>query len=922
VASVLNIDGVAADFTDPDLALRLDSLTLNIDEADILEFSQVSVLPWGDFEPGQDVELTLEGWTRPVFKGKIVAPSFQNQSEQGWSVGYRALGLRYWVNLIAVTGADYDTTIVFNRRPIEGFLYSSLEAGKTVGQMMKRVLDVHAEALEAAGIGGRDIEDVYTSYVESDFDAMDVIPPQPVPIAGRNLLNAIDMTLQRWQGRYVCRIQWDETTEDWRLRFVDPHEYPSETLTFGVDPIDPNSFRCEPDTTPCYSRVVIRGQAKIEAADLSTRLGTLVPAWDEDLEEDWRWADFASPDGMLSEGSIVADTLSTLGCQVTSLSATETWPENYWASKDAYITLIYPLGNTNDPAGSFSEIRKITSNSALTAGGQSTISWSSDIEIVGESYTRYSILGTNSERSLVYREYDIVPEYVKNHLASQFPRPVPFGSSTTLIHTSFPIAQVEWGANPDNYDPLDDVPVFSGPYQFELDRENGRIRFFKPTVWLCNAMSVLESGGEAVVPPFNVRVLLPYAVGTLEAAWPQDDTTGSEPVEVHEGTLHDWYPDLDRTLYVDFVEWRDPRQIEQYEKWAKVLHDSMKDVIVDGSVLYHGRCDWAMELANRVNFDVDEGYDPPVDLGFSAIQAPIRTVNLQWHHSGGSHHWTTTIVFNNRRQVASGEQVYIHPAFQSTFQTMWGMDNFFIAGTPGTGGSGPRMGMPTGMMPTTSTPTLAGRMNAGQNPLAGNVMGNLAGMANSGVPMGPMGRGSRPTEDTPPNTERRPRLADNRDLFPSVRLGQPLSADEIKSRHPSHPGPQRPAPRKSEFQPLTAQDIRERHPSHPGPQRPPPQKKPFEPLTAEDIKSRHPSHPGPPRATPQKTPFEPLTIDEIKSRHPSHPGPIQTQSTMAHPNPAATLGNNQAGIIISRPAVRGNGDRMSDEERRKRMGLA
>lgn len=726
----LTVGGSAVDLSDPDIALTLGSLTLNLDEEDTLDWScYYTRLPVPlDFHAGQSVVLSLNGQSHENFRGQVVRSSFNFSPEHGWMVGFHARGLRYLANTIPVTNANDSTgQITYNRKTTDP-LYVPSEAGKTVGDMMKLVLDAHAAQLEALGVGTPAPSPNAGVYVADDFDLMAVTPPEPVTFSGPHLFNAIDTVLQRWQGLFVCRLAWDATTEDWRIRFVDPRTYPATTLTFGSDPIDPQTFRLTRDSTNSFGRVVVRGSAIVEAAVLSTEDGTLAPDWDSAQQEDWSWSSFANPEGMADDGDVTD--LSTQSCACTSDHSDETWAANQWSESEGYIVLI-------DPAAAnvrFSELRRISSNDAMAAGATATVQWTGDLDIIGESYTRYHIVATNTPMCRVWRAYDIVPEYVRTHLGVNFPKPVPWSNYNTLTMVSYPVAAIEWnnGATVDNYN----VPASeraSAPMLFELDRNAGQVVFREPVVKMFNTQSDLEAGGDSVVPPYNVKVMVPYATGVLSAVYPPDDAVTGDPT--YSGTYHGEDPAVNtRTYYEDATNWVDKRQQSQYDKLAQMIQETIRDVNLDGSVSYLGLWSAGLGLANRLNFACEE--PSAIDLGsdLASLDCPIRSVTVQWNSDGSGDHWTTTVGFNNRRQMATGENVVVHPAFRSQQVGLGGFvgggfGDFFggpilapgfrtdgsipatttpfaatpFAGTPSAGGFG-------GMTPTAGTPTVAGML--------------------------------------------------------------------------------------------------------------------------------------------------------------------------------------------------------------------
>ncbi len=619
--------------------------TDSLDEFASFEFSEIGVCVPGTYSYGQDVALYLDDEAHPFFEGKIIQPSYDHDPNLGWVIGYTAMDLKYWANLIPVCSPNESCTYRFNINRSNDPDYIPSYAGLEIGQILKIVLDDHMTELNSVGIDG---------YVQADLDALTIVPPEAVNVGGPHLINALEMVLQQWQTRYVVRVVRDTVGGDMQIRFENPFSYTSRTLTFGVDPIDPGSFRCQPDPTGCYGRVEVRGYANAEAAILSVRDGTLLPTWDSGQQDAWRWDDFVNPRGMVSVGTV--SSLTTADCVCDPDNPLESWTTDQWADSDAWIHLLYSAGN-GSAGTTFSESRRINSNDSLTMGGTALVSWSGDIDVIGESYNKYKIVATDTPMSNVWRKYEIGNTYVKEHLLNKFPQPVPWANANMVQLVQYPAALIFWGAG-ENYG-YSEYNLACGPMIFEIDRLNGMIKFREPTVKAFNPQADLEAGGASVEPPYDVRVIIPYALGNLSATYPAD----SGGMEVHSGTFYD-QTSIQRTLVVTADGWIDKRQTAQYAELAQMIHETVKDVVYDGEVTYLGLYEHAIRHRMRISFARDETSDPET-TSWESIQSPVREISIVWPQETNAPDFVTHIRFNNRKQLATGESVVVHAAFQS-----------------------------------------------------------------------------------------------------------------------------------------------------------------------------------------------------------------------------------------------------------------
>jgi hypothetical protein len=624
------------------------ALEKSLDETDTFDFSEYGMPPIPTWQMGQAVEVTVDGETKPTFRGRIVSIG-RRIDANGWNFAYRCLGLKYLVNRIAVTSNTFTGSIIYNRSKTDTF-YNLFESGLTLGQMLTLVLDLHRDQLWSMGVGTpiTPAPSTGATYVPADLTAtpFSIVPKEPVAFAGPHLFNTIDMVLQHWAGNVACYPEYYVPTSDWRIRFVDTTAMPT-TVTITLD--DPVNFLgWEPpsvtsDIAECYTRVAVRsGQGQIEPAFLSLKDGTLAPAWTAGEQTDWNWSAYANPSDAVDSGTI--STLTSVTANCVSSDKNETWVLNQWSNQKATVFLINPAATGINIV----ETRIVSSNSAKAAGATGTLDWSLDRALDAAGYTLYHIVGApGGTASDVYRLFDVIPPAVRDHMTTYFPFPINWAINGTIIGVVSPVGAIFW--NTTGYPPDAMMPAF-----FEIDRANGQIRFTEPTIKAINKQSDLDTGGSAVKQLDDLVVVIPFSKGPLQSPCPSDAYGG---VPVYSGTA---YTDCNiaETYYEDIDTWIDPRDTSSMHDLACMRLATMNNVNWDGSVLYHGRYNAALTMGLAINF-TGNGYT----TGLESINCPIRKVRLVWPPPGEPDKWTTVLSFNNRRRLATGEANFIHPAF-------------------------------------------------------------------------------------------------------------------------------------------------------------------------------------------------------------------------------------------------------------------
>jgi hypothetical protein len=614
----------------------LHSLTLSVDAADTLEFSQlVEPAGDGDYSEGDPVHVVVDGVSR--FTGMIARALPINIGTGSIAVGYLALGLRYLANQIFITAPDGTGYLQWNLPPTDPNWVQS-NAGKSIGDILKEALDLHAAQLSAVGV---------FSYDPTQLAALTVVPPDAVTFSGR-LWDQMSGLLAQWCPNHAI---WPDGTG--QVQVQNMAALSQQTLTLDSDPIVIDGIT--KDHSECFTQVVLRGRADIQGAYLSLHEHTLKAGWTHADQLSWTITQFFSPVGAFDQGNILAQTSDTLTIQ--SDDPTMSWAVNFWNNIEAFVWAYNPLATDI----TFTEQEAITATTSLAAGGTSTITVSPPFSNTG--YTRYQIRGNRTEESLVWRKFEIVPDYVANHLARAFNHSVPWSPvDGMVVQTLTPTGVVCWSSS--------GLPPYNEfPWPFELvlpDGTNpGYIIFMQPICMAYASRTQLETGGAAVPAPGDVRVLVPYSRGPLQVTVP----TLGDGTPTYGGTAFT-EDGIERTLYKDYPQWLDKGAVALMTELANQILFSRQDTVYEGSVTYHGKYSAGLTLGWCLNIASADGL-----TGWESIKAAARSVTLLWPQTGASI-WKTKINFSSRRRPFTGDRLYLHPGYRSQPQIAQGWNPF------------------------------------------------------------------------------------------------------------------------------------------------------------------------------------------------------------------------------------------------------
>lgn len=617
MSSALKIDGLVVDR--PANRVAIDRLALSLDGFDSLEFSQVAASLPGSYTASAPVELEIDGVTR--FKGVLASTHYQGIGTGAIRIGYRALGLEWLANRIPITGGDGTGSLAYNLpRDDEDHLPSL--AGRSVGWILADALDRHATELAAIGVVG---------YEADDLTALTVTPPDPVHLSG-GLWGMLRSLLTRWCNKYAIWIEpaTGKVRVASRLDGLTPL-----TLTLDSDPVTIESL--SRDHSECASRLVLRGGPDVQAAYLTFDDGTLAKGWTGPQEAAWTYADFVRPRDSADVGAITVVGSTTL--TVASDDAARAWAANSWSDAAAEVVAYDPtaVGIT------WGESRRIVANTAMTAGGTSVLTL--DAPLANSGYTRYSIRGIYSDAAKVWRKIEVVPPAVRDHMVKRFSHAVPWSPvDGATTQTTSPQAVICFSSGCGK-------PWTEWPATFDVDPTTGSLWFHEPIVKPFSSAASLEAGTPDGVP-CEIKVLVPYSRGAMSITLPE---TG------HEGTAHS-VDGLERTAHREYPRWLDYRDRASHELLAREVLDTLKDTVVEGALVYHGKLSAALTKGVALNL-AGTGFA----TGFEAAGATVREVVLDYAPDGGSaSEWTTRVAFSNRLRPFAGDRLYAHPGFAAS----------------------------------------------------------------------------------------------------------------------------------------------------------------------------------------------------------------------------------------------------------------
>jgi hypothetical protein len=631
---------------------------------------KLAALP--DTWSGQPVTLTMQATSSVVFSGDVVGYVDRWMDRIGWVREYRAQGLVHRADFIPVTDAITLTdTSVWNLTSDNPNFVAS-RAGQTVGQIVQQILQMatNGAPLVAAGIGNYSISGgIYTlpSITLTDLSGLTVIPPWQVTISGERILLGLENFVQSCHPNHFLHVD-----PAGNIRILDSRTFTPTTLTIGADPRlqMPTLTR---DYSDSYSRVEVRGNTQVQATLVQTLPLPGSSASDCGLAEDFAWGSYTNaeakaawtPSDWSQPNSGIGPPLASGACtcpdtQHVTISTTLTFAANALAQGSGEL-LGQLLLFADSLGGNLQQIfqARILSNTA-TSGGSCTCQI--DTTMPSTSYNSYQLFGLAVGENVVGRRYRVTNAAIAAAMQNYFPYPVAytfaFGTGATL--TSTPMGLVMF--NP-----------FGGTSQpwnltsagITLDPVNGYVYFSPPTQVAAYGLAT------PVQWAANVQAFLPIAVGTLVEYAPSSTTWA--------GTLYT-VEGIERTKIITVLEWRDYSNDTNMAIFASEFLDSVKDVVVEGTVPYVGLLTAYLAPGNAVSIaGAQSSGGASYPTGWEALALPVVSVEVAFQSGDSGTSYATVLHLSNRRGRYSSEN-YLRPRI--TGAQFGGGDGAFTAGGP------------------------------------------------------------------------------------------------------------------------------------------------------------------------------------------------------------------------------------------------
>lgn len=591
------------------------------------------------------VTLTMQATGAVAFAGDVVGYVDRWMDQVGWIREYRALGLLNRANYIPVTDAVSLTDTSVWDLPGDDPAFVAVRAGQTVGQIVAAILTMseNATALYNAGLGAYVTTAPWTlpSTTLNDLNALTVIPPFRAQVMGERILASLENFVQSCHPNHWLHVEVDGT-----IRLLDYRTFTPTTLTLGADPRLSMPMLTR-DATENYSQVEVRGNTLVRGVTLQTLPWPGSSGSDGGLQEDFAWGSYSNAQAKAnwvpsdwSQPNQHGSPLDTGTCVCNdtthvTIATTLTLTADELAQGDGELlaqVMLYSdiLGGNVDQLFQ----ARVIANTA-TSGGYCQITL--DVALPSTTYQSYQLFGIAAGENIVGRRYKVSNPAIGAALQQQFPYPVAWvsASGTAAEMISSPMGMVMFNPFGGTSPPYNAVSC-----GITLDPTNGLIYFDQPT-------QVTAFGTQTPVQwAANVQAFVPVAVGTLAAYAPSSTT--------YAGTLYT-VEGVERRKVITVLEWRDYSNAANMATFAAEVLDSVKDVVVEGTVPYLGLPTAYLTPGQTVSI-AGQGYT----TGWESLNLPVASVEVEFQSGDSGTSYLTTLHLSNRRGRYSAEN-YLRP---------------------------------------------------------------------------------------------------------------------------------------------------------------------------------------------------------------------------------------------------------------------
>jgi hypothetical protein len=324
---------------------------------------------------------------------------------------------------------------------------------------------------------------------------------------------------------------------------------------------------------------------------------------------------------------------STTQVTVTSTNANAQWIADYWDYSPTGHQGVVVIRSDTISGYTQTFTARIIGNTALTAGGTSTLTL--DSPAPATTYNSYQIYGTAGGASFVYRRYKVADSQTAAQLANYFPYPVAYrnsdGTSATLVST--PAGTVFYSSN-------GMAPYEQSGIGVAVDPESGTVLTSKPTAL------VFSADGITPTPVDDFQAFLPVNTGALSTVYPASGYQGTAYTALG----------IERTKTITCLDWKDSSNSINMGLFAAEYLDSVKDIVYEGSIPYFGLLPGPLAFGHKVNIS-----GSTYATGWESLNLPITGIELAYNERSGGTHYTTTLTVSNRREPFTGA-VFARPS--------------------------------------------------------------------------------------------------------------------------------------------------------------------------------------------------------------------------------------------------------------------
>ena len=497
----------------------------------------------------------------------------------------------------------------------------------------------------------------------SDLAALTVIPPFALTFCGERILQSVESVIQTCHPNH-----WLYVDSSGNIRVLDQRVTTNYTITLGNPSNTPQadgtySYRWMPpqlhrDISDTYSQLIVRGDTDVSGIYLSVlptpQTGTIVYnsslTGGSNVNTGGLYPDFTfgpytsnataianwSPSSFVIQNlqggqdsgscTIASTTQVNIQSSNSSLTLTSDQLDQSATGLHAILTVYQAFGS--GIAQMFST--SVIANTATTTGA-STLTVAPPLPAT--TYTAYFLTFSSQAGNVVYRRYICTNPAVGAALQNYFPYPFAYRNydGTAAALTSSATGMVLWSSS-------GSAPYNESDFSITVDPEAGTISFPRPTA--------LVYGGGVVTPPSNVMAFVPVATG---------DLTMTAPTSGYAGTLYS-VEGIERTKTITLRDWTEYGTNANIATYASEQFDSIKDVVVEGSIDYLGLP--ATYLVPGCSVSIT-GYN--YTTGFETLQTPpmpaglpVVSVDVVFQYGSAGTSYLTTLHLSNRKQKYTG----------------------------------------------------------------------------------------------------------------------------------------------------------------------------------------------------------------------------------------------------------------------------